>query len=127
MNPLNAYKNTSVNTAPPGRLLVMLYDGLVRFAEQAREAMRAEDIETAHKKLVRCQDIVLELRSTLDHDKSPELCDNLEALYTYMYTKLVDANRTKNINYLDEVLPMMTELRDAFSTADRLSTSEGQG
>jgi flagellar protein FliS len=127
LNPFDAYKNASVNTASPGKLLIMLYDGLIRFLEQAKEAIIAGQVETAHKKLIRCQDIVLELRSTLDHEKAPELCDNLAALYTYMYSKLVDANRTKDVSHLNEIAPMIKELRDAFALAERQSTLERQG
>jgi flagellar protein FliS len=127
LNPFDAYKNASVNTASPGKLLIMLYDGLIRFLEQAKEAITAGQVETAHNKLIRCQDIVLELRSTLDHEKAPELCDNLAALYTFMYSKLVDANRTKDISHLSEIAPMIKELRDAFALAERQATLERQG
>jgi flagellar protein FliS len=121
LNPLTAYKNASVNTAQPGKLLIMLYDGLLRFLDQSKEAIAKGDVESSHLTLIRCQDIVLELRLTLDHEKSPELCENLEALYTFMYTKLVDANRLKESSHLDEIRPTIVELRDAFALAERQS------
>lgn len=120
----NIYKQQSVATAPPGKLLIMLFDGLLRFLSQAKTAINERQIEPAHKALVRAQDIVLELRSTLDHEKAPELCESLSDLYTYFYSSLVEANRTKTVDKIDEILPGVQELRDAFSEANNLAAEE---
>ncbi|MCL6547316.1 MAG: flagellar export chaperone FliS [Alicyclobacillus sp.] len=120
----NAYRQASVNTASPSRLVVMLYDGLLRFMNQAAEAADQGQIETVHRNLLRAQDIVLELRSSLDHSKAPVLCSNLNDLYAYFYSRLVDANRLKSSEPIREILPMVQSLRDAWAEADRQLSME---
>lgn len=120
----NVYRQASVNTATPGRLLIMLFDGLFRFINQGKVAIVEKNFETAHISLCRAQDIVAELRNTLAHEKAPELCANLNSLYDYFYRTLVDANVKKSPELLDEILPQIQELRDAFAEADTLSRAE---
>jgi flagellar secretion chaperone FliS len=120
----NVYKQQSVATAPPGKLLIMLLDGLVRFIHQAGLAIEQNKIDEAHNNLCRAQDIVLELRSTLDHEKAPELCEGLHDLYTYYYSTLVEANRLKSKEKIDEVYVSVLEVRDSFAEADRVSSQE---
>ncbi len=119
MSTSNPYKQASVNTATPGRLLLMLYDGLIRFMNEAGLALKENQTEKAHRALIRAQEIVLELRSTLDYDKAPELCDSLHSLYTYFYEKLIEANRAKSSAPVDEITGMVKELRDAFRQAEQ--------
>lgn len=124
MSLANPYKRASIQTASRERLLLMLYDGLIRFVLQAKEAIAERNVQSANRFLQRAQDIVMELRTTLDRDAAPELCNSLQELYTYLYGKLVDANRLKDCAHLDEILPMIQELRDAFAEAERLLTKE---
>lgn len=124
MNYVNPYKQTSVNTASPGRLLIMLFDGLIRFIYQAQSAIAKNHTEDAHKALCKCQDIVLELRETLNREVAPELCDTLYELYSYFYRVFVDANQRKDSRGLDEILPQIEELRNAFAEAERIAAQE---
>lgn len=123
----NPYKQASVNTAPPSRLLLMLFDGLLRFIHQGEMAIKAKQAEEAHKALLKAQDIVLELRSTLDKEKAPELCETLYDLYTYFYQKLIEANTKKDAQPLQEIEGFIKELRDAFQQAERKLAGERQG
>lgn len=126
MNQYYAYKQASVNTASPSRLLVMLYDGLLRFMDQAVANLEVNKIEHAHKALIRAQDIVLELQSTLDREKSLEVSQNLHDLYLFFNSKLTDANREKNAEYVKDIRKLVQELRDAFAQAERELAQEGQ-
>jgi len=126
MNPHDVYKQASVATSP-GKLVVMLYDGLLKFMDEAAGKIDQKDIEGAHKALLRAQDIVLELRSTLAIDEAPELGQNLYDLYSFMYGKLVDANRLKESVPIAEIRPVVTELRDAFAQAETELSVERQG
>ncbi len=124
MNYQNAYKQTSVATASPGRLLIMLFDGLLRFMNQGKTAILEGRIEEAHHALCKSQDIVVELRTSLNHEVAPELCDVLNDLYSYFYRVLVDANRSKDCTELEEILHQVKELRGAFAEAEKISSTE---
>ncbi|GGJ11365.1 flagellar protein FliS [Alicyclobacillus cellulosilyticus] len=127
MNPLQVYKQAGVNTASKEHLVVMLYDGLLRFLAEAKAAIDEKRIEAAHKALIRAQDIVLELQRTLDHAKAPQLAENLDALYSFFFKQLVEANRKKSRAEIESIEPLIQELRDAFAQAERQLAAERQG
>ena len=87
-----SYLRTKVLTASSEELRLMLYDGAIKFARQAAQALEAQSYETSYNALVRAKKIVLELSSSLNHEAMPELCERLAALYVFIYQRLVDAN-----------------------------------
>src|SRR5438034_4261822 len=105
------YLKTKVFTATPEQLQLMLYDGALRFGEQARVALEQKDYEHSYHNISRVQKIITEMSSTLKHDVSPDLCKKLAALYTYVYRKLVDANVDHQIEALDEALQLLRYAR----------------
>ena len=116
-NPYQKYKNTQVETADSGKLLLMLYDGAIKFAKSAKQAMKEEDYETVNNKLNRVQAIIAELHSTLEMEKGGEIAENLELLYDYMNRRLITANVDKTLEPLEEVLGMLEELRETWQQA----------
>src|SRR5437762_8720929 len=94
MNPQAAqsYLRTRVLTATPEQLQMMLYDGAIRFSEQARAALGKRDYETNYQMIARVQKIVAELISALKPDVAPDLCARLAALYNFVYRRLTDAS-----------------------------------
>src|SRR5918997_5472494 len=86
------YLRTRVMTATPEQLQMMLYDGAIRFSEQAKAALEAEDYEKSYQAISRVQKILTEMSCGLKHDVLPELCEKLSALYSYVYRRLIDAN-----------------------------------
>jgi flagellar protein FliS len=118
------YRTTSIQTASPERLLIMLYDGLIRFIVGAKVSIESNDLTEVHRQLVKAQDIVLELRSTLKMEYA--ISHNLAALYDFFTRKLVDANVKKSIEPLDEILPIIQELRETWvQAAMKLKGGEG--
>ncbi len=118
------YLETAVETASPARLIVMLYDGAIRFINEAMAAMRQRDYETQNARLQRAQKILAELISSLDFDKGGEIAENLFRLYTYMYNQLVEANIQDSIERLEHVIDLLSDLREAW---DAIATeSEAQ-
>src|SRR6516162_7716114 len=79
------YLRTKVLTATPEQLQLMLYDGALRFGEQAKLALEQKKFEESYTLISRVQKIVAELMSSLKHDVFPELCAKLSALYNYAY------------------------------------------
>lgn len=112
-----AYKEVRVSTATQSNLLLMLYDGLVTQLDAAVKALQNKAGEEAHKRLVKAQDIISELTQALNMDY--EISQNLHALYTYCYERLVSANVAKDPQPAIEVLGLMTELREAWQQAMR--------
>lgn len=118
MNPYakgnNAYKKASVNTTDQGTLILMLYDGTIRFLKVAITKLEEKDLEAAHKSISKAKNIISELLSSLDTDKGGNVGQNLHQLYTYMYNRLIDANVQKDLTHLVEVRDLMLELRDGW-------------
>ncbi|MFW6154595.1 MAG: flagellar export chaperone FliS [Planctomycetota bacterium] len=116
-SPLNEYLKAKIMTATPQQLQTMLYDGAIRFCEQARQAMLEEDIPTTHERIVRAQRIVVELSSTMNAEVNPELCGRLASLYTYVYRLLVDANVQRDPAKIDEALGLLQHIRETWLMA----------
>ena len=110
------YLETAVETASPARLIVMLYDGAIRFINEAAYAMQQRDYETQNAKLQRAQKILAELISSLDFEKGGEIAENLFRLYTYMYNQLVEANINDDTARLEHVVGLLCEIREAWDT-----------
>src|SRR5213595_3534734 len=83
-----AYKQSTVLTAPPAQLVVMLYDGARRFLFQASSAMREGRPAEAHDRLRRAEAIIGELLATLDHDRGGEVASRLQGIYTFCLAEL---------------------------------------
>ena len=112
--PSQEYLKTKVMTASPEMLTLMLWDGAIRFAEQGKEAILKKEIEASYKSLVRSQRIMTELTTNLRHEVDPELCGKLAALYNFIYRRLVDANLTKNTQFVDDALEIMRHQRQTW-------------
>ncbi len=111
---LQEYRKQVVNGASPLQLVIMLYDGALRFMDAGRRAMAAGDIETQNTSLQKAQKIVLELASCLDMGQGGEIAENLFALYTYCYNQLVAANIEDKPEYIDQATRVLTDLRESW-------------
>lgn len=116
-NPQDQYLKAKIMTATSEQLQAMLYDGAIRFCEQAKHAMQAKNIPDTHDRLVRAQRIVLELSSSLRTDVDPELCGKLTSLYNYVYRLLIDANINRDVGKVDEALQLLHYQRDTWTMA----------
>lgn len=109
------YRQNSIETASPGQLVVMLYDGLLTALDKSERAidMTPTDISVAHKELTRCQDIVLELMQSLNANAG-EIAANLATTYEYCHHQLVQANTSKDFSHAEPVREVFKELREAW-------------
>jgi flagellar protein FliS len=119
MSPLatapQAYRESSVMSAPPEALVVMLYDGALRFLFQAGVAMRDKQVEPAHRKLRRAEDIIIHLRDTLDMAQG-EISERLHAIYMFCLRHLRQARLDQDPAKVEQVRAMLAELREAWAT-----------
>lgn len=117
MNPngANEYLRAKVLTATPEQLQLMLYDGAVRFAEKGRNALLAKNYDQSFHNLTKAEKILLELNCSLKHDLAPDLCRNLSAIYMFCYRRLVEANTSRTIEPVDEVLGILRYQRETWA------------
>ncbi|MFW6378183.1 MAG: flagellar export chaperone FliS [Bacillota bacterium] len=108
------YKEVQVNTANRGKLLIMLYQGCIKFLRVAKKCIEEEDIQGANNYILRSQAIIRELMYTLDREKGGELADNLYNLYDFMNRELIDANVKKDIEKVEVVEDLMLELLESW-------------
>ena len=118
MNPYvkgnNAYKKASVTTKDQGILILLLYDGAIRFLKTANKKIAEDNHEGAHNAIVKAKNIISELMTSLNTENSGRVGSSLKSLYVYMFNRLIDANIQKNTIYVDEVCELMQELRDGW-------------
>jgi flagellar secretion chaperone FliS len=112
----NRYLEDSINTASPAKLLIMLYDRLVLDLQQGEQAIQAGDRETASDKINHAQEIILELRTTLDMD-AWEGAAGLAALYSWLLTELIQANIKLDATKVAACRGIIEPLRDAWRDA----------
>jgi len=110
----NPYLRTKVLTARPEELRLMLFDGAIRFAGMAKDGIGSKDYEKSYEGVTRCQAILLELINSLRPEHDPELCQKLSALYTFMYTRMIEAGRQRDTAIVDEVLDLLRYERETW-------------
>ncbi len=109
------YLRTRVLTATPEQLQLMLYDGAVRFCEQAKIALETKQFEQVYLGVTKAQKIVTELISTMKPDLYPGLCGNLSAIYHYVYKRLTEAGVDHNIKSLEESIELLKFQRETWA------------
>ena len=123
---MNQYKNTEVETASPERILIMLYDGAIRFCRQAIQAMDAGNIELQNKKISSTIAIVAEFAASLDHQIGGQIATDLDALYMFMIREMTRANVEKDRKALETVDDLLCDLRDTWVEATAINAMEKQ-
>lgn len=124
-NAFNAYKQNSVNTASPGELTLMLYNGCIKFIGQAKKAIEDQNIEQRNYYIQRSQAIIAELMSTLKMDL--DISKQMLPLYQYMDRRLTEANIKSDIAILDEVEGLVTEFRDTWKEVIKITRQQQFG
>jgi len=113
-NPYKRYRQTQVETAGPLELIIMLYDGAIRFGNQAKVAIEGKNYGEANRLIQRVQAIVDELNFSLNMDAG-EIAVNLRNLYDFIMAKLVEANVKKDIAIIDQTVHLLSELRGSWA------------
>ena len=113
--PANQYLRIKVLTATPEQLQMMLFDGALRFAEQARLALQSKNFEQSYDLISRVQKILLELSCSLKHDLLPDLCGKLAALYNFAYRKLIEANVRHDLSSLEAAIGILKYQRETWA------------
>ncbi|WP_046227679.1 flagellar export chaperone FliS [Paenibacillus dauci] len=117
-SPYEKYRQNAVQTSP-GQLLIMLYDGAIRFILAAIDGVDQKDHIKSNTNFGKAQTIISELRATLNH--SYEIAGSLEKLYEYMNYLLIQANIKKNVEPAEEVLGYLRDLRESWVEANKIA------
>lgn len=126
MTGYNQYHNNHIATASREQILLMLYDGAIRFCKQAKQAIKEEDTPTKGKYINKAMAIITEFSNTLDHEIGGEIAANLDALYTFMLKELSTANVNNDHKPIDTTCTMLCELRAAWAEAIEINNGEQQ-
>lgn len=116
MNALETYQQTAVTTQSKGRLVVMLYDGAVKFLKLAIREMEAGNYAAKGQYINRAQDIISELNAVLDMESGGEVSKNLRSLYLFMKRHLMQANAKRDPKMIQEVISLLDELNQGWKT-----------
>lgn len=116
-NPYQKYQQSAVQTASPAKLLILLYDGAIRFLKQAVVGVETKDIQMTNENLIKGQRIINEFIASLNFDY--EISKQLVLIYEYMSRKLIEANMKKSKEPIEEVLEHLVELRESWVEASK--------
>jgi flagellar secretion chaperone FliS len=114
-----AYQQNSVNTATPGELTVLLFNGCLKFIKLAKIGIEEKNIEQRNTNLIKAQNIMQELMITLD--MNVEVSKNLLTMYDYLYHRLIEANTKNSAEILDEVEAHVTDFRNTWKEVIQLA------
>jgi flagellar protein FliS len=112
-NPYKTYLKNEIEGATKGKLILLLYDGAIKFLIFSKKAIEKQDIETAHNNIIKAENIIYELMSTLNMEAG-EISENLLKMYDFMIWQLIEANKEKNKEKIDSVIRLLSTLREAW-------------
>lgn len=118
-NPYDKYRLNAINTATPEELTLMLYNGALKFCNQAMSAFEEKDYMKANKLIQRVEDIIREFQITLDHKY--EIAEQFDMMYDYIYRCLVEANIKKDEKKLKEATGLIRSMRDTWKEAMKIA------
>jgi flagellar protein FliS len=116
------YNNNKVMTASPAELTLMLYEGAIKFCNVAEIAIEEKDVQKAHTNIIKAQRIIDYLRQTLDM-KYP-VAQDFENIYSYLGTRLIQANMKKDVEILKEVNEHLHSVRDTWKQVMRINSGK---
>lgn len=121
------YQKQNVNGASPLQLVIMLYDGGLRFMEAGKHAMANGNLDKQNHYLQKAQKIVFELMACLDMEKGGEVAKNLFALYGYVVNELVRANVEDKPEPIERSIKVLSDLRESWAEIEKASRISQQG
>lgn len=124
-NPYAAYQNNSVNTSTPGELTLMLYNGCLKFIQQAKYALDSGNIPEMNVSAQKAQTIISELMLTLD--TSYPVSQNMLILYEFANSRLIDGNIKKDSAMFEEASDIITEFRDTWKQVIQINRQKQYG
>ena len=124
-NPYQSYQQNSVTQSTPGELTLMLYNGCLKFLNQAKKGIETENIELRNTNIQKAQAIIREFMITLD--QSIPVSESMFDLYEYMNNRLIEANVKNDATIVEEVIGYTTEFRDTWKQVIQINRQKQYG
>lgn len=124
-NPYQSYQQNSVTQSTPGELTLMLYNGCLKFLNQAKKGIETNNIELRNTNIQKAQAIIREFMVTLD--QSISVSESMFNLYEYMNTRLIEANINNDATIVEEVIVYTTEFRDTWKQVIQINRQKQYG
>lgn len=124
-NPYQAYQQNSVTQSTPGELTLMLYNGCLKFLNQAKKGIETNNIELKNTNIQKAQNILREFKVTLD--MSQNVSETMADLYEFMINRLVEANINNDITKIEEVYALTLEFRDTWKQVIQINRQKQYG
>lgn len=118
-SPFEQYKKTSINTMTKGELLILLFDGAIKNLNQSKILMENKDFNNANVSLEKTRKIFNHLIATLDDNY--KLSQELADMYMFFNSEIIRASSTKSPEYIEEILPIIKDLRNTWVEADKIA------
>ena len=109
-----AYKKAAVSTMDQRKLIVMLYDGAIRFLSNAITRMEEKNTYEAHRNMVKAKSIIAELMGSLNLERGGDIASNLQRLYIFMFNELIEANLKRDTQRINQVIELLKQLREGW-------------
>ena len=119
LNAFEQYKKTSVNTMTKAELLILLFDEAIKKLNRSKVLMEQGDFQNAKINLEKTRNIFIYL--TVNLDEKYEMSQELSDMYMFFNAEIIKASSMKSTKYIDEILPMVKELRDTWEEADKIA------
>ena len=119
----NSYKENEISTMSQGKLIIMLYEGAIKFLTIAIENMTPRKYEIVNRNILKTQDIISELMTSLNMDDGGKIANDLLSIYIYIKKRLIEANIEKNTKILQEVIKLLAELKSAWEEIQKKESS----
>jgi len=126
MNGYNQYHNNQIATASREQILLLLYDGAIRFCKQAKKAIEEDDTPSKGRFIGKAMAIITEFSNTLDHEIGGDIASNLDGLYNFMLKELTTANINNDPKPIDTACTMLCELRATWAEAIEINNLDQQ-
>lgn len=123
----NQYQNVQITTSTPEKILIMLYDGAIKFTRMAIDRLSKGDIAGKGMYISKAHAIISELMFSLNHEVGGDITKQLERLYTFLGDEFIAANIKNDVKHLDNALKIMSNMRDTWLEAVELAKRDREG
>jgi flagellar protein FliS len=110
----STYQQVGIKTADPGRLVIMCYDGAIKYLKMAIAFYVPDSLERKAEAIVKAMDFIGELNRALDFERGGEIARNLHSLYNYMTRRITEGDLKRDIGAFEEIINILDELRSAW-------------
>jgi flagellar secretion chaperone FliS len=117
--PNTTYQEIAVQTSSPTKLVVMLYEGVIRFLQQSISAIESNDLDTKRQAVDRAVAVIQHLQNTLDMDRGGQVAAELDRLYSYIHSRILEGSTKLQIVAFEEAIKLLTLLLSGWEEAAR--------